>query len=701
MIRPTAPDEHELGKWSALTRGLFALGDAAIAAWLWYALQRFTEHPAVPWARSLGFILAVPLASLAFLIDRRSPGRPWVLLLKALGVASFLAALGSIPAVDAWLHVSRGQAVWLAAAAATLVWLMRSVYFGTLICHSGQPLEVLRWVIVGVAATLAMTPFYYNGGLGAGDAHWYTVMLGDFVTQLRAGNFPVWVGQSVYAFNGAVSPLRYAPGFQYAGGILDLLTLRSLELTPLRNAELAFVAILGAYSAYACVRPILRNAPWSACALAVLWITGPGVLAPAMVGDQYMTFMTLPFVPLTLHGCWRLRRIGDRWSRLWISAGLAGAWLCHSPIALWLSAIAACMYAPELFRALRDRRELRLAIFAVATLVILGSLPFASVLTLDNQIKDRAIGSVASLMVHENFPSNFKPIDPSKPGLHEYQLGYGLLGTLLISLALLRRWRPPGALAFAAASILVVPFTVPIPWVTHALWTHAPVWFVTVQNIWPMQRLFLVWSSLVLFTAAIVIGAPGFAPGRAARTALLLFFLGAIAWSGREAYRMETGIYPLRSTPQDTRLIEGADNVQLSRYAYSSYTYSPSYFSHAYMDPWLENRLLDVHSMEPILCNADAAGPTAAHAGDEGSAAKLVQSGVWTGESITKSEYYMLRPGLSLEAGKHYALRLEFLEPSAYRSNFTLAIRCHIALDIVPISRPTTHPLRGFSPVRV
>src|ERR1019366_731206 len=116
-------------------------------------------------------------------------------------------------------------------------------------------------------------------------------------------------------------------------------------------------------------------------------------------------------------------------------------------------------------------------------------------------------------------PGNLGQIDPKQPGLAHYPLGFALLGTLLASLCLLARTRPRGAWAFAAASVLIVPFAVPVPWFTDAIWTHVPVWFVTVQNIWPMQRLFLVWSSLVLFTAAIMMGAPGLAPGRGSKAA--------------------------------------------------------------------------------------------------------------------------------------------------------------------------------------
>ena len=59
---------------------------------------------------------------------------------------------------------------------------------------------------------------------GAGDALWYANMLADYVTQLRAGDVPDLCGQTEFAFNGAVYPLRVAPMYQHLGGLLDLLT---------------------------------------------------------------------------------------------------------------------------------------------------------------------------------------------------------------------------------------------------------------------------------------------------------------------------------------------------------------------------------------------------------------------------------------------------------------------------------------------
>ncbi len=644
--------------WASL-----ALGDCAIALWLWHALQRFTVGPGSLMPGILLPALETPVLALALGLHRFHRGRPFLMLLKAVALAATIGGLGSLAASRGWLGISWREALWLGGATGTLVWLFRSVYFGTAAARAGQPLEVLRWISVGLVGTVVMLPFYHNGALGAGDAHWYGIMLGDFVTQLRAGVFPVWVGQSIYAFNGAVSPLRYAPGFQHLGGLLDFLTMQSLDPTTLRNVVLAVTSVLGAFSAYACLRSILSRAPWIACLLAMLWVSGPGVLAPVMTGDQYMTFLTIPFVPLVLHGCWRVWRFDDRWGRLWIVVGLAGMWIFHSPIALWFSFISAGIYLGGLVRVLPWRRGLAAGALMAAAFLVLGSLPFISVLTLDNQIKPESSGAVAAEVVHNSFPDNFRPIDPTAPGLAQYQLGFALLGTLLVTLRLMVVSRPRGAWAFALASVLVIPFTLPVPWLTTALWSHAPAWFVAVQNIWPQQRLFLVWSALIVFTAAIVMGSPEVVGRSWLRVSLALALLCGLAWSGREAFRLEHGVFIRRSSAKQSLLADGPDNLLLSRYAYSSYTYSPSYFSHAYMDPWFENRLLDVHTMAPFRYNGDAAAPVAGDPGAPSAGARLVGSGTWVGHSLGHSEYYRLKPDIPLEAGRRYAMRIDFLQP--------------------------------------
>lgn len=636
------------------------LCDLAVTAWLWYAFWWFTAlAPATP-ARVLcpaigsaliGLGLGHGLARLRALITRAA----------LLGLAVGFACM--ISRAFHWIPISSQQAIWLGSATAALTGIFRLCYRRMGVTGARGVGEVLRWITLLAAATLVMVPFYFSGSIGSGDAHWYGLMLGDFVTQLRAGTFPVWVGQSIYAFNGAVSPVRYAPGFQYAGGILDILTAQALFHVALKNLCLCMSAVLGAFSAYTCLVPIARASRWLACALAVLWVASPGVLAPVTSGDQYMTFMTLPFVPLVLHGVWRVWAHDDLWSRFWIGAGLAGLWLCHSPIALWLTFISAGMYLPTLFGGdTFTRHSWRIALMAVVFLA-LGSLPFISILNLDNQIKVASSGAYAAEEVRHYFPANFKPISAEgAAGLPDYQIGYTLLGVLGLSLALVWRSRPRGVWAFAAAALLVIPCAVPVPFLTNAFWTHVPGWFVTINNVWPMQRLFLIWSALIVFTGALVLGSERVTGPLLGRSLVLVALACGAVWTGREAYKLEFKVGRYRTSPTQTRISEGPDNTQLTRYAYSSFASAPGYASHAYMEPWFENRLLDRSSKEILLANADAAAP-----GDlalpQGNT-ELVQSGEMTAENIPPSNTYYLRPTLTLAPGKRYALRLDFHEPN-------------------------------------
>ena len=644
----------------------FLLGDAAIGAWLGFAFGGFTDQ-GVPLLRETLFpALATALLALLFGLHRSPVGRRGAFLARLAGLALTVAGLAALATSRKWLHASPSQALWLGAALALLLWTFRQGYGRLGGSRLAKFSETVRWVVLGLVATVALYPFYFSGSIGSGDAHWYGLMLSDFVRQLRSGAFPVWAGQSIYAFNGAVSPLRYAPGFQYCGGILDLLTGRSLEPMALKNLCLCFSALAGAYSAYLCLRPIVRSSPWLACLLSVLWIAGPGVLAPVTSGDQYMTYMALAFVPIAFHGCWSVWEHDDAWGRFLIGAALAALWLCHSPVALWMTFLCAGIYIPIIVVRRGFAREALWVALMAFVFLSLGSLPFVSILTLDNQVKIPSVGLSAAQEVHHYFPANFKPIDVMAAGaLPDYQIGYALLFVLALTLALLPRSGSRVALAFAIAALAVVPWCVPVPWLTNALWSHVPVWFVTINNVWPMQRLFLILSCLIVFAGAMVLGSSRVSGRALARAVLVAVLACSGVWSGLEANKLLTKLLRTRSSPAQTRIMEGPDNILLTRYAYSSFASAPGYASHAYMEPWFENRLLDRQTHEAFLANADAAAPGDMPGPGAAGHSDLVQKGTLTAENITQSSSYFLRPALALDPGKYYALRLEFTEPIA------------------------------------
>jgi hypothetical protein len=61
---------------------------------------------------------------------------------------------------------------------------------------AGRDFEPLRWVLLAAAMLLVHLPLESNGSVGAGDSYWYSVMTADFVSQWRAGIFPVFAGQT-------------------------------------------------------------------------------------------------------------------------------------------------------------------------------------------------------------------------------------------------------------------------------------------------------------------------------------------------------------------------------------------------------------------------------------------------------------------------------------------------------------------------
>jgi hypothetical protein len=638
--------------------GSLLVGDAALALWLLFAQRAFLGLPA-PTSHTLGkFTLGTALLAVVVRLHAFSGRRFRWLLLKAALLAPGIGLLASS------LHAAPAAAVWLSVATATSLVAFRAAYFAARAAWPKQPLEAVRWIALGSVASAVMWPFYRAGSLGAGDAHWYAIMLGDFVTQLRAGIFPVWAGQSEYAFNGAVSPLRLAPWFQHAGGLVDLLSARALNFVAIKNATLVLSALATAGSAYVCLRLILPRRPGIACLLAALFVASPGVLAPLVSGDQYMTFVAMPFLPVALYGCWRVWTTDNFQARLAIAVGLGGLWLSHTPVALWTTflALAACTAKGVARR--EWSADVRRALLTSALFVALGTFPIFSVFAIDNQNRATAVGAVAAEEIARCFPANFLPINTS-PGadpLFTYQTGYAALGAFALALLLFASVRPRGAAYFILATMSVALFVLPIPGVSAAIWTPAPGWFMAVNNVWPMQRLFGVWSALMLFSLAAVVSAEQLSRRTWLTSLLLIMLCGGGVWSAREAQKLTVHAQATTSDVASTVLALKPSNIGLSRYAWASFATTPGYVSHGYMDPLLENRLLDGTTLTLLTANADRAAPLVRINPSPEVLPRLVASGLFTAVQ-SSPDNYLLEPGITLAPGKHHALRFEFFRP--------------------------------------
>jgi len=652
---------------SASQSGRFNLsllvGDLALAGWL--ALAQAVYLPGRP-VSAAG--IAVPALVVAAIVwvwrghDLRG-GWPWRLGLRMAGAALtaglMLALLRPSGATPATIR----ECLWLAAAAAGLGWALRVTHLAAQVRWPDQPGEIFRGLVVLGAAGALVWPFWTTDSIGSGDAHWYTMMLADFVTQWRAGVFPVWVGQSEYAFNGAILPLRVAPWFQHWGGVMDLLSAHALGFLALKNVTLTTAALAGALAAYAGLRSILGRRPWLAALLAALWMASPGVLAPLMAGDQYMTFMTLPFVVAALYGIWRCWDRDDRRARVAIAAGLAGLLLSHTPIALWMGLLAGANYAAKIIVRRTWSVELRRVAAMAATFFVLGGFPLLSVLALDNLNPGRASGVSAFPEIAGAFPFNFLPIDLHRNALTAYQLGYTGIGAFALTVLLLSAVRPRGATALTVSAVLIAPFTVPVPWLTRAIWNHLPDWFVTINNIWPMQRLFLIWTAMIFFGLAVVVASDRVSGRRRLVAGLWVALLGGAVWSWHEARMLAAIIEPTRS-PAGHMLLLQPDDLLLTRYAYASFARTPDYFSSGYMDPYLENRLLARDTLRVVSTNAEAAAPRLEIDDTQVPVdyPRLVQSGVFSAVNDNRSDFYNLSPAITLQPDVSYALRLDFLQ---------------------------------------
>ncbi len=640
--------------------GSLLAGDAAIVLWLLFAQRAFLGLPA-PSSHTLGKF-AVGTAMLALLVRLHAfSGRKFRWLVAKVAVlAPAVAWLASL------LHATTPEAIWLGVAVAVALVAFRAACFAARAAWPTHPLEAARWILLAGVATGVMWPYYRASALGSGDAHWYALMLGDFVTQLRAGIFPVWAGQSEYAFNGAVSPLRLAPWFQHAGGLVDLVSAHALNFVAIKNATVALTALATVASAYVSLRLILARRPGLACILAALFVASPGVLAPLVSGDQYMTFMAMPFLPVALYGCWRVWTSDDFHARLAIAAGLGGLWLSHTPVAMWATffALAACTAKACTHRTWAA--DTRKAVLTSALFVVLGMFPIFSVLAIDNQNHATAKGTVAAEEIARCFPANFLPLDtgPGADPLFTYQTGYAALGVFGLAMFLLRVVQPRGAAFFILATWSIALFVLPIPGFSDSFWSHAPDWFMSVNNVWPMQRLFGLWTALMLFSFAIIAGDARISQRTWVTSLLLIALCGGGAWSWREAQKLATHAQTDSPDVTQTILRLTPSNVGLTRYSWASFAISPSYVSHGYMDPLLENRLLDGTTFAVLTANADRAAPLVRLNPTPAALPRLVETGTLTAVQ-SSPDNYLLEPAIPLAPGRHHALRLDFFRPQA------------------------------------
>jgi hypothetical protein len=230
-------------------------------------------------------------------------------------------------------------------------------------------------------------------------------------------------------------------------------------------------------------------------------------------------------------------------------------------------------------------QDIRRAGHTTALFIVLGMYPIFSVLAIDNQNRATAKGAAAAEEIARCFPDNFLPLrtGAGTDALFTYQTGYAALGAFFLALFLLRLHQTRAATFFLLATCSIALFVLPVPVVNEAIWEHAPGWFMAINNVWPMQRLFGIWAALMLFSFAIVVRGDAISRRTWLTSLLLITLAGGGYWSWLEAQKLAIQANATATDVASTELALRPSNVALTRYSWASFARSPSHLSHGYM----------------------------------------------------------------------------------------------------------------------
>jgi hypothetical protein len=641
--RREAVDLAALGLSLLLTERMIAIvpAAAAVCAIVGAVLipLRSLEGPSTAWRefvaaapRRIGAVCATALLLHYFLV-------------KPLGCLWF----GAVWPIAAWLLATdwRRVASWIAGNR----WIMNPARQ-----------EALRIVLL-VAVTLWLMKGFARTTLhGTGDARWYSLNLADAVTQARAGVFPIWVGQSIYQFNGSISPIRIAPAFQYLGVLLDALTLRSLEFCTLQNLLLILLGLAAVGSAYICLRRLLPGRSWLAAGLAALFLTCPGVIGIPYNGDLFMSWTTVPLIPVVWFATVRSFQDRGRAGTLAVlGAALGLCWWGHAPIAVWSTLAAGAVQLARIVLQARKGTAWAGVIAGGLIFSAIAAYPISSVLLYPSEPGYRAdtFQSVSAANVHESliqtFPDSILPISPTGRSQGDFQLGYGLWAVLFFSLWSQRRsWTASSAAPLACAAVLSL-MLIPVPGLTVLVWGAVPRFARDAMGDWPITRFGVLMSGATVFGAAACASA-GFMDAGGNRRRFALLVAAGCAWSFLEALKFDADSGDYVESPSVGVDLFRPENVQLSRYSYGFFPHFPAFptnFTHGVTDPELENHLLTQDLNSSISRNYDDA-LTSSRPLDE-------SNFVWV--PAGHADHAELGQRLRIEPMKHYLLNFVFDHP--------------------------------------
>jgi hypothetical protein len=559
--------------------------------------------------------------------------------------------------------LGRPQVAFLALAAAALLaqrLLLRAHESNDVRGDAG---ESYRWILLLLASLWLLKGFATPILQGASDALWYGTMVADAVAQIRTGIFPLVAGQSAYQFNGAIYPLRVAPAFQHGAALLDLLTLRTLGVFALQNLLITFVGCATIFASYFCLSSLSGGRRCLATALALLFLSCPGVLGLAYNNDLYMSWMTLPWLCLALWAASRSFQDNSCVPRLTLGAALGILWWGHAPIALWSTIIAAIVQIVRLSSARPLLAEVKRLLLPGALFALIAGYPIGSVLLYPPEAGVNAAGfqvAHADNIFYLNrsaFPGSVLPLSEYGRALGDFQLGYALAAVLLWMIW--RNWRNSTAAirTLLCCSCVFLLLLLPVPGLNEGLWKLVPVFVRNTTGNWVMNRLYLILAGSLVTAAALTAARGPFRSADTGRRWLLGSLLVlACGWSMVEARKFADGslAHPRPATSAVDLL--RPENVRLTSFAYLVFPHPPANFSHGVVDPQLEHRLLAPDGATVLAGNY----AQALQSGQRVETLQLVRS-VSGGTIIFDAD-----KSLTLLPGRHYLAQFAFALPTDF-----------------------------------
>jgi hypothetical protein len=514
--------------------------------------------------------------------------------------------------------------------------------------------RIVKWpMLVFAAGILSAVPFLTTGPVGTSEAYNYSLALADTITQIREGQFPVLAGQSEYAFNGRVHPIRTAPYLNYSAALLDLMTFRQLEFWTLQNLILSLSLVSGALSCFWGLSKKLNTPASVAAILSCLYILSPPVLAAAYGMDLYMTVTTVPFLPIIIIMCTKAFT-GLKFSDyLALSTSLALCWLAHPPIALWVSIIAAIIFiTASWFCVLKKFIWVNLFISGLIFISVAG-FGFASALTITEHNEITKSNDHLKLFdeVISAFPNSLQPISQTANKISDFQLGYTVWGMFFFTITISLLRKNITSLVLLCVATFLLSFTVPVPFLHKFLWDNSPSVIFYLTNQWPMQRLYLPITILIIVSFAVVWRPIRIRSGLL-HDALRLILIISILWTTWQSSRFISRGLSTQNSQEAIHRGHINGNINLTSISYALIG-APSYFVNGVMDPAFEFRLLAPYDARILTSNWVAKLPNTSES----------SKGTFSIHPNTQVDILNIKPPLILKPGERYRLTLNFIAP--------------------------------------